>query len=271
MELTITKNDFAQAIATPVTGLDDLFNRVQPFLPAAQRTLEKSINYTVAAIGVANAELVKEFICLTAFWQALQNIDLIWTPSGFGVTSNNTLAPASKERVENLRNNTLRRSIEAKYNLLDELYTTSAYVDAQTPASFILLWSQYKKLAGEKIDAQEFDTYLYKFRSIEWKLACLVSQAELDYLRNLAARQWLPDYAATPAQKEAIELIELFVIGRAADITTADELPPRILAVINDPANAADFARYVNSSEYIANNTEPYENTHDKPTFFFSC
>lgn len=270
MELTITKQDFAAAIATPFTAIDDVFNRCQPLFGAAQHNLEKAINYTVAQIDVANAQMVKDYICLIAFYNALPQMDLILTPTGFGIVSNNTLAPASKDRVENLKNNTLRRAIETKYLLLDELYSTAAYVDAQgIPDSFIVLWSQYLGLAGDTLDAQKFDTLRYKFRSIETKLARLISMAELLALRALCVRQWLPDWTATPAQKEAIEYIELFVIGRADDLTTADEYLPRLLAVVNNPDNAADFPSYVASSEYIANNSTPYENAVDKPTFFF--
>lgn len=269
MTLTISQTDFSQAIATPLTDAKDIFDRCSPLFAAAQSTLEKSINYTVADIDNSLAQPVKDFICLIAFYNAIAHLDLILTPTGFGVTSNNTLAPASKERVENLRNNTLRRAIETKYYLLDELFATAAYVNAITPDSFIMLWSQYNQLAGESIDAQEFDTYRYKFRNAEAKLAHLVSKAELNNLRDLAARQWLADWSATDAQKEVIELIELWVIGKANDILTAEEYAPRILSVINDPDNAADFPAYVNSSEYIANNAQPYENSADKPTFFF--
>ena len=269
MELTITQADFVAAIATPLTDAKDIFDRCEHFFPDAKNALEKSINYSIAAIDAANATQVKTFVCLMAFYNAIAHLDLILTPTGFGVVSNNTLAPASKDRVENLRNNALRRAIETKYFLLDELFATTAYVDAQTPDSFILLWSQYKQLAGESVDAQEFDTYRYKFRSIETRLARVISMAELITLRNLAARQWLPGWSATAAQKEVIEYIELFVIGRANDLTTAEEYLPRILGVVNNPDNAGDFADYVNSSEYIANNSAPYENGVNKPTFFF--
>lgn len=269
MELTITQEDFAAAIATPLTAVKDIFDRCEPFFPAATSQLEKSINYQVANIDASLADPVKQFVCLMAFYNCIAHLDLIWTNTGFGVVSNNTLAPASKDRVEALRTNTLRRAVETKYTLLDELMATAAYVDALTPDSFIMLWSQYKQLAGETIDAEEFDTYRYKFRSAEAKLARLVSKAELNSLRALAARQWLADWHATEPQKEVIELIELWVIGKANELLSAEEYAPRILAVINDPDNAADFPDYVNSSEYIANNATPYENSRDKSTFFF--
>ena len=269
MELTITQQDFAEAIATPLTATKDIFDRCEPFFPAATSQLEKSINYQVADIDASLAAPVKQFICLMAFYNCIAHLDLIWTSTGFGVVSNNTLAPASKDRVDALRANTLRRAIETKYSLLDELFAVQAYVNALTPESFIMLWSQYKQLAGESIDAEEFDTYRYKFRNAEAKLARLVSKAELNNLRNLAARQWLNNWQATAAQKEVIEYIELWVIGKANDIMTAEEYAPRILSVINDPANAADFPAYVASSEYIANNAAPYENSRDKSTFFF--
>ena len=158
MELTITQEDFAAAIATPLTAVKDIFDRCEPFFPAATSQLEKSINYQVANIDTSLADPVKQFVCLIAFYNCIAHLDLIWTNTGFGVVSNNTLAPASKDRVEALRTNTLRRAVETKYTLLDELMATAAYVDALTPDSFIMLWSQYKQLAGETIDAEEFDT-----------------------------------------------------------------------------------------------------------------
>lgn len=41
-------------------------------------------------------------IALDAFMHAIPSLDLILTPNGFGIVSNNTIAPASKERVERL-------------------------------------------------------------------------------------------------------------------------------------------------------------------------
>jgi len=41
-------------------------------------------------------------IALDAFMHAIPSLDLILTPNGFGVVSNNTIVPASKERVERL-------------------------------------------------------------------------------------------------------------------------------------------------------------------------
>lgn len=50
----------------------------------------------------AGGERVCHIIALDAFMHAIPSLDLILTPNGFGIVSNNTIAPASKERVERL-------------------------------------------------------------------------------------------------------------------------------------------------------------------------
>ena len=45
----------------------------------------------------------KRIVALDALYRAIPSLDLVLTPNGFGVVSNQNIAPASKERVANLR------------------------------------------------------------------------------------------------------------------------------------------------------------------------
>ncbi len=272
MELEITQQDFCTAVATPSSQGAELYERCKPFFDEAQAFLEKSINYLVADFPAGNvivANATKAFVCLKAYHAAIPSIDLIWSSTGFGIVSNNTLAPASRERVDALRQNVMSLAVVAKYCIIDELATIAAFAERQTDKPFVWRFSQYCGIAGDKISIVDFDALAPKLRRAENRLKRLISAAELDNLRELSHLSLTPGYNQTRAQAEAISLIEEYTIDQANGSCTADGFFPDILAVVNDPDNAESFPNYTQSSEYEANNSAPYENTLDKPTFFF--
>lgn len=272
MELTIDKQDFLAAIGTPSAQGDDLYNRCKPLFEPAKEQLEKLYNYAIADYPNNNL-IVKSaavaFVCLTAYYNAIPSIDLVWSSTGFGIVQNNTLAPASRERVDALRQNVLAEATAQRYRLLAELFTIRDFAVRQSQMGFVCLYSQYQRTAGERLSVVDFENQLPKMRRAERRLQRLISEAELDNLRELAHLQWTADYAASAVQNEVIELITSFAIETANGLCTADSYLPDILAIVNDEQNADDFPAYVNSSEYEANNSANYENTLDKPTYFF--
>ena len=77
MELIISQEDFAAAIATPLTAVKDIYDRCEPFFPAATSQLEKSINYQVANIDASLADPVKQVVYLMAFYNCIPHLALI--------------------------------------------------------------------------------------------------------------------------------------------------------------------------------------------------
>ena len=75
---------------------DDLFETIAA-MPEAAETASDS-----AAIEALRKPLEK-VIASHAFMNAIPSLDLVLTPNGFGIVSNQNIAPASKERVERLR------------------------------------------------------------------------------------------------------------------------------------------------------------------------
>ena len=59
------------------------------------------------------------YICLDAFYTAIPQLDLVLTPTGFGIVNNQNVSPASHDRVESLR--TLVQN--GAYNALDRVIT----------------------------------------------------------------------------------------------------------------------------------------------------
>ena len=75
---------------------DDLFETIAASSEAAETASDS------AAIEALRKPLEK-VIASHAFMNAIPSLDLVLTPNGFGIVSNQNIAPASKERVERLR------------------------------------------------------------------------------------------------------------------------------------------------------------------------
>ena len=75
---------------------DDLFETIAATSEAAETASD------VAAIEALRKPLEK-VIASHAFMNAIPSLDLVLTPNGFGIVSNQNIAPASRERVERLR------------------------------------------------------------------------------------------------------------------------------------------------------------------------
>ena len=96
------------AFAT-VKGETPLFDKLAPWLVSSEKWLqenfcgEASMNEIVAMddMNVVKSLALQIVVC-EALRYAVPSLDLVLTPNGFGIVSNQNVAPASKERVERL-------------------------------------------------------------------------------------------------------------------------------------------------------------------------
>lgn len=107
--ITIYKEDFERALPVGVSAHDEVFESV---MPAIDSTLDR---YCSNMLGEAGIKLVtetdddsalkfyfKKLVCIDAFLSVLRQLDLVLTPTGFGIVSNDNVSPASKQRVDAL-------------------------------------------------------------------------------------------------------------------------------------------------------------------------
>lgn len=114
-------------VVTSVEGETPLYDKVHPWLVIAERWV--SDRFTGAAVLDAIAadpdttiwQQTASLIMSEAMRQAIPSLDVVLTPNGFGIVSNQNVAPASKERVERLiESMRAGRDLYADY-LLDSL------------------------------------------------------------------------------------------------------------------------------------------------------
>lgn len=122
-----TLRKFLPNILTTVQGEASLFEKLSPWLHTTELWLSQKILSLPTLMAIAEApysdeyHLAATFEVYSAFCQAIPSLDLILTPNGFGIVSNQNVVPASKERVERLilqLQNTADTALESLLNLL---------------------------------------------------------------------------------------------------------------------------------------------------------
>ena len=82
---------------------------------------------TRSSADAAMLKLCQRVISISAFLSSIPELDLVLTDAGFGVVSNQDLAPASKDRVQALTASLQRRLDESKDRLVTFLMKTDTY------------------------------------------------------------------------------------------------------------------------------------------------
>lgn len=130
-----TIEQFSAAIPTAVAISD--FKDVEPYVRSSEQRLKNRIlgadlYAIVEAEDFADADLLHlchSIIANHAFWDAAPFLDLVLTDSGFAVISANNKVPASKERVERLREQCLVRRDTEEELLIEFLELHLPYHD----------------------------------------------------------------------------------------------------------------------------------------------
>lgn len=128
---TIIRNDAELRTIIPnvlvtAEGETSFIDKLATYLEAAEQWAEETftgetIFNELTALEETNSQrqLLARLVATEAFMQAIPNLDLVLTPNGFGVVSNSTVAPASKDRVGRLlaqlevqRDNTIEQLLD---------------------------------------------------------------------------------------------------------------------------------------------------------------
>lgn len=104
MKVEITEALLEQVLPNSIVAVDEevsLADRVAPYVRDSCRWLEST---TVGDVELPESlhEMAVRAVVMRAVIKAIPALDLVVTPSGFGVVSSSNVAPASKERVERL-------------------------------------------------------------------------------------------------------------------------------------------------------------------------
>lgn len=270
--MEISKQEFEEIVSVATSSHVEVYEKVEPQFVSTLDDCKAGVLGDVgtsAIEGEGNEKLknaVKKWVCLQAFLSVFRQLDLVLTPTGFGVVSTNQMAPASKQRVDaligHLRDSALRAHGEllfrlchvdgwgatgqAKENIDTLFYDFRMLQKMQGPAASHLEWQAAQRLIGQADEA----------------LRLKLSKQYMDHLLN-AVRCGTVSDDDKPVIFLCKHIINLWIAGDQEAV----KLKMRRLLNMLD----SDLEKYSIYAEhgYPVNHHENFKNTPDAPAYIF--
>ena len=278
MKMEISKQDFEDAILVATSSHSEVFDSVKPHFLETYNLIKRSYLGDIGAKFFDETEAfqpyLKRWVCLATFVNVVRHLDLVLTPTGFGVVSNGEVSPASSARVENLVEQVTQAVLVAVEDAVCALIENAPGWGRTMQARRCvptLLW-------GYRDYMQEAS--LSKLTSADWQVAQNNIRLADDVLRRIISNEQMDALLAkcrtggpwTEQEQEAVCLIRTYLALNSNVPTfkpndmkhTLDRL--RLLL----DGDAETFAPYHASSEYKRNHFKPYENRKSAPAYIFN-
>ena len=115
-----SQKEFEKFVPSLRDGGEEIYKGVYPYLQPSYWRLKNELK--VELMNNKAAPYFRRAVYATAAYRALPTLDLVATQNGFGVVSNNNIAPASKERVAALRESLRQYKSDCKDQCLERYY-----------------------------------------------------------------------------------------------------------------------------------------------------
>lgn len=269
-ELTIDKDFFDKVIPAAKQPDDEIFNEMQAAIETATDMVETKLTGFKDISG--NQELVKvlkEHICYVAMYSTVGERDLILTNNGFGVVSNQNVAPASKDRVAAFKDSLMRSADKAMEKAIDMLRSVDGWCDtvpAMNLINSVMFYSWHlSSYAGiVKPTRETLENWRPKIFAAEVLIAKIISMEQLqEVIAAFRKADVTPEF-------QALHLLMLkFVGGYIAKLQqyAMQRMRDEIYNYVE--SHLESFSLYKNSAAYKANHFKPYENKKEDSTYFF--
>lgn len=203
-------------------------------------------------------------ICSLAFEDAIPQLDLVLTPTGFGVVSNQNVAPASVDRVNALKT----RMHNQGWFYFEEALDVLRYLGA--PETSRLCASAFKTLFWKSGHLNVFgipnpthDSLLEKNHDILAEQPFLIRFISPEQFEAFMKAE--SSATTTTLQWVVIQMCRVYFATEGTIAKNAQKL-----AILNFMEQHPDeFPEYMKSETFKANHFQRYENQKDDPCFFF--
>ena len=276
--IQITKEDFQLVCPSATMPDDGMIRQIALYFIEAARVVASIVSPALMLMAenvtlsekttdedVALGKEIRKFIAVKAYMLALPHLDLVLTATGFGVVSNQNVAPASADRVERLRRSLTAQLCECLDNLREmirhreDLPEKYRWFFRQS-----LFWSgEHARLFGNPdATTEDLTRHRAEISDGEVNLRHLISREMFAYLTDAVANG-----RETLTEKTCISLCRNFVVACAKRDESQLLHRNELIAFLDE--NIGDFQVYERSSAYKANHFKPYQNEKDDPCFFF--
>ena len=269
--ITIDQKIFERVASSATNADNQVFDKIEPHLQWAEEQLRVELLSDDAdkfLESVPNlAAVVTRLICLRAYYEQIPHLDLVLTATGFGIVSNNNLAPASADRVKSLREQ-VKHAYEDDYDKAIELLIGTEWADTTQAIINIpnmiytarVFRSVTDKPNAHRSDLESAHIAIYK---AEEKVREHISSELYDSLLNKVRH-----YNQSKTDTGLISMICRFIgFCIAKEWVPAKSLLTKIEDFVENHADA--FMEYKNSSAYKVKHFGYYKNEKEDTTYFF--
>ena len=276
MEITIKREDFERAVPAFRSPTPEVWNKVQRYVEGEVANWQTLIT-TDATLSDKVAGYLATAICLRAAYNAVPQMDLVLTPTGFGIVSNQNTAPASRERVDALRLQLRRDACQLEDHVLLCLAAQNMMTLRRSRAAS-LLWTPslctlygIRTPEGGEVLREEFDAMGTALHAASARVVDVISP---ELYAALVTRQYAADAGLEldPSAKEEAYGEALLMARQlmAAHVMHGRGIADHTRHLINYiEAHADQLDEYRLSPTYQARHTTQYENKQTDPSFFF--
>lgn len=278
--IKITIEQFEQLLPFVEAASEDVFTKMQPSFEVAYNELvEQVVGMEFADKATQpESELLAPIRChviRSTFLDRMHSQDIIMTDNGFGVVSNDNIAPASQARVDALESELTYQRDYNKHQVIYLLRKVDGWSESDQAQATIrsLVWSPVILSSwcgvGGRLTFDDLSKHRKDITASEAFLRQQFSDALMDELIGEERKnKFAPSH-------QAAKLKMLDFIGANIDSNRQESSFPNASAVFENlhrfiEENIADFPKYMNSSAYRANHMQAYENKSDDTTFFFA-
>ena len=283
-----SQKEFEKFVPSLRDGGEEIYKGIEPYLQPAYWRLKNELK--VELMNNKCAPYFRRAVYATAAYNALPTLDLVATPNGFGVVSNNNIAPASKERVAAFRESLRQYKSDCKDQCLERYYQAAqegitdqkgksedgVLEKIEIPADTILrsgvIYSATVARDNGITMPDGQPVYEEELRRLEYKLAA----ADVKIKRLICGRQYKYEMGAGRfGEKLDLMLRRLAAMYvMQADRRTVKDYENEILDFMEEPDNgtpAAQRYQYYHASmqRELRKNPVRYENRKEDPTYFF--
>ena len=272
--MIVTKERFDYTVKGAVNATVDVWEKMQSYLEqaeveAASGCLGKEIYESLDTYEDAKNKFM-DVVSLAAFYNAVPFIDLVLTPTGFGVVSNSNVVPASRERVAALREATIIQRDTAIDLLISILFATCKPWKESELGKVItntFIWSaEYLRYSGGFPTATR--TKLKELRPT-------ISQAE-GLIRDKISQGYLDElFQGRRDGTLKSQDVMIYTQAQLAIIyycrAEMDAFDRHMRFIENTLDNSLDmYPTYAGSKEYQLKHFQHYENKKEDSAFFFA-
>lgn len=281
-----SQKEFEKFVPSLRDGGEEIYKGIEPYLQPAYWRLKNELK--VELMNNKCAPYFRRAVYATAAYNALPTLDLVATPNGFGVVSNQNIAPASKERVAAFRESLRQYKSDCKDQCLERYYQASIkglteqrendetnswiFIPEDTILRSGIIYSAtvardngITMPDGQPVYEEEMRRLEYKLAAADVKIRKLISGKQFDY--EMGAERFGDKLDLMLRRLAAMYVMQ-------ADRRAVKDYENEILDFMEENpegTTAAERFKYYHASvqRELRKNPVRYENRKEDPTYFF--